>query len=280
MRFGNVAVRVVSDGSFLLDGGPVFGIIPKTLWERAAKPDRKNRVRLGLNSMLIRTPDANVLVDCGIGNKDPETSREIYGHSSSKLLRNLRKQGLSARDIDWVVLTHLHFDHSGGATRLDREGSLIPAFPRAKYLVQRSSWEEAFSPTERTLSSFGNGCEHLLTIEERGQLVLLDGDTEIVPGVQTHVTGGPSNGHQVVTVDTGSERFMYLGDLIPTPNHLPLPYITAFDKTPDVTLQKKREMLERCEREGWLMIFSHGYGDYAGYLERRGGTATLRPIAV
>jgi len=280
MEFGNVAVRVISDGSFLLDGGPVFGIVPKTLWERAAKPDRKNRVRLGLNSLLIRTPDTNLLVDCGIGSKDPETSREVYGHSSSKLLRNLRKQGVSARDINLVLLTHLHFDHSGGATRLDREGSLVPTFPRAKYLVQRSSWEEAFNPNERALSSFANGGDHLRTLEERGHLVLLDGDTEIVPGVRTHVTGGPSIGHQVVTVDAGSERFMYLGDLVPTPNHLPLPYITAFDTTPEVTLAKKKEMLDRCEREGRLMVFSHGYGDYAGYLERRRGAAALRPIAV
>ncbi|MBM3956577.1 MAG: MBL fold metallo-hydrolase [Gemmatimonadetes bacterium] len=280
MRFGSIAVRVVSDGSFLLDGGPVFGIIPKTLWERTAKPDRKNRVRLGLNSTLVRTPSGNILVDCGIGNKDPETSREVYGHSSSKLLRNLRKLGVAARDIGWVVLTHLHFDHSGGATRLDREGNLVPTFPRAKYLVQRSSWEEAFNPSERSLPSLGNGCGHLKIVEERGQLVLLDGDTEIAPGVRAHLTGGPSAGHQVVTVDSGSERFVTLGDLIPTPNHLPLPCITAFDRTPDVTLAKKKELLERCEREGWLMIFSHGYDDYAGYIERRRGAAALRPIAV
>ena len=142
----SVAVRLVSDGTFLLDGGPMFGSVPKILWEKNVKPDRKNRVRLGLNSLLIKTPHANILVDAGIGNKEPEITREVYGHSSSKLLRNLRHQGVSAREIDFVILTHLAFSHSGGATRLDREGTIIPTFPKAKYLVQRSAWQEAFSP--------------------------------------------------------------------------------------------------------------------------------------
>ena len=130
MTTDSVAVRLVSDGTFLLDGGPMFGPVPKILWEQNAKPDRKNRVRLGLNSLLIKTPHANILVDAGIGNKEPEITREIYGHSSSKLLRNLRHNSVSAREIDFVILTHLAFSHSGGATRLDQEGTIIPTFRR------------------------------------------------------------------------------------------------------------------------------------------------------
>ncbi|MEX0761645.1 MAG: MBL fold metallo-hydrolase [Dehalococcoidia bacterium] len=280
MKQNNVSVRVVSDGSFLLDGGPVFGPVPKILWEREAKPDRKNRVRLGLNSLLIRTPEANILVDAGIGSKEPEVSREIYGHSSSKLLRNLRAQGVTARDIDYVVLTHLHFDHCGGSTRLDREGNIVPSFPKARYLVQRSAWQEAFNPNERSVPSYGHGCDHLRVLEERGMIDMMDGDTEIAPGVKATVTDGPSSGHQVVTVNTGSERVVYLADLIPTPNHLPLPYITAFDRFPDRTLEMKKEMLERVEREGWLMVFSHGYAERAGYLERRRNGIALRPVNI
>ena len=280
MRNTNVTVRVVSDGSFLLDGGPVFGPVPKILWERAAKPDRKNRVRLGLNSLLIKTPEANVLVDAGIGSKDPETSREIYGHSSSKLLRNLRNQGVTARDVNFVLLTHLHFDHCGGATRLDREGNVVPTFPKARYLVQRRAWEEAFNPNERTIPGYSNATNQLKVLDDRGMVDFLDGDTEIAPGVNAVVTDGFSEGHSIVTVNAGSERMVYLSDLIPTPNHLPLPYITAFDRYPDRTLEAKKEILRQAEREGWLMIFAHGYAERAGYLERRRNGLTLRPVAV
>jgi glyoxylase-like metal-dependent hydrolase (beta-lactamase superfamily II) len=256
----------------------MFGPVPKILWEQNAKPDRKNRVRLGLNSLLIKTPHANILVDAGIGNKEPEMTREIYGHSSSKLLRNLRHNGVSARDIDFVILTHLAFSHSGGATRLDREGTIIPTYPKAKYLVQRAAWDEAFSPNERSIPMYGPGVEHLRVLEDKGMIELLDGDTEIVPGVSTIVTDGYSDGHQVVLINTGSERIIYLANLIPTPNHIPLPYITAFDRYPDQSLAMKKELLDRCEKEGWLMVFAHGYHQSAGYLERRHGNVELRPV--
>ena len=278
MQNNKVAVRVISDGSFLLDGGPMFGPVPKVLWERTAKPDRKNRVRLGLNSLLILAPEANVLVDVGIGSKEPEINREIYGHSSSKLQRNLREHGVSIRDIDFVILTHLHFDHCGGSTRLDRDGNIIPTFPNAKYLVQRTAWEEAFNPNERAIPVYGHGIEHLKVLEERGMIDFLDGDTEVTPGVHAIVTDGYSSGHMIVTVNAGSERVMYLSDLIPTPNHLPLPYITAFDRFPEQTLKVKKEMLEKAEREGWLMVFSHGYTERAGYLKRDKNGLSLNPV--
>jgi glyoxylase-like metal-dependent hydrolase (beta-lactamase superfamily II) len=278
MTTDSVAVRMVSDGTFLLDGGPMFGPVPKILWEQNAKPDRKNRVRLGLNSLLIMTPDVNILVDAGIGNKEPEITREIFGHSSSKLLRNLRHNGISAREIDYVILTHLAFSHSGGATRLDREGTIIPTFPKAKYLVQRAAWEEAFAPNERSVPMYGPGVEHLRVLDDKGMIELLDGDTEVAPGVTTIVTDGYSDGHQVVLINTGSERIIYLANLIPTPNHIPLPYITAFDRYPDQSLSMKKELLDRCEKEGWLMVFAHGYHQSAGYLERRHGTVELRPV--
>ncbi len=280
MVSNNVAVRVVSDGTFLLDGGPVFGPVPKILWERSAKPDRKNRVRLGLNSLLIRTPEANVLVDAGIGSKEPEINRDIYGHKSSKLPSNLRSQGVPPREIDFVLLTHLHFDHCGGSTCLDRDGNIMPTFPNARYLVQRAAWEEAFSPNERSIPVYGPGIDHLKTLEERGMIDFLDGDTEIAPGVRAVVTNGYSNGHQIVTVNAGSERIAFLSDLIPTPNHLPLPYITAFDRYPDQTLEVKKQILDQAEREGWLLVFAHGYTERAGYLERKKSALTLKPVAI
>ena len=278
MTTNTLAVKVVSDGTFLLDGGPLFGQVPKTLWERAAKPDRKNRVRLGLNSLLIKTAHGNVLVDAGIGSREPDINRTIYGHASSKLVRDLRRQGISVRDIDYVILTHLAFFHSGGATRLDREGNIIPTFPKAKFLVQRRAWEEAFNPNERAAPVYGTGSEHLKILEKRDMIRLIDGDTEIVPGVHTVVTDGYSDGHQVVMINTGSEKIVYLANLIPTPNHIPLAYITAYDRYPDQSLAMKKEMLERCEKEGWLMVFAHGYHQVAGYLERRKGTVHFKEV--
>lgn len=280
MGSGNISINVVPDGSFLLDGGAVFGPVPKILWESHAKPDRKNRVRLGLNCLLIRTPTVNILVDAGIGNKSPEITKEIYGHTTSKLVRSLRTIGVSTREIDIVVLTHLHFDHCGGATRLDREGNIVPTFPKARYLVQRKAWDEACNPDERALPAYSHGCSELDVIKERGQLDLLDGDVDLAPGVKATVALGHADGHQIVTVNAGSERLVFLADLVPTSHHLPLPYITAYDRYPDQTLQAKKEVLARAEREGWLMIFYHGLVDRAGYIERRGASVSLKAVAV
>lgn len=276
----NIDVRVVSDGSFLLDGGPVFGPVPKVLWENHSKPDRRNRVRLGLNCMLIKTPNANILVDAGIGNKSPEITKDIYGHTTSKLMRNLRAAGVSPREIDIVVLTHLHFDHCGGATRLDREGNIVPTFPKARYIVQKSAWEEACNPNERTLPVYSHGCAELSVIKDRGLLDLVEGDTEIAPGVKALVMHGHADGHQVVTVNAGSEKFAFLADLVPTPHHLPLAYITAYDRYPDLTLQSKREFLAKAEKDGWLMVFAHGAVERAGYLERNKAGVSLRAVAI
>jgi glyoxylase-like metal-dependent hydrolase (beta-lactamase superfamily II) len=279
MQLGNIQVRVISDGSYLLDGGLVYGQIPKVVWEKDSKPDRKNRVRLGLNCLLIQTPDRNILIDTGVGARHPERNKELYGLSSSKLLRNLRANGLTVRDIDTVVLTCLHFDHAGGITRLDRQGNVIPTFPNAIIMVQRSAFERLQAPNERTIVSTGyTAKEDFELIEGNEKLLLLDGDTEIAPGINTVVTDGPADGHQSVLIDLGSEKIAYLSDLVPTPSHVNLPYITAYDRRPDATLEQKRRFLNRIEAEGWLMVFSHGYTHVAAYLERRKDQLCLRPV--
>ncbi|MBI4305564.1 MAG: MBL fold metallo-hydrolase [Chloroflexi bacterium] len=280
MKSDAIAVHVLSDGSYLMDGGSVFGQVPRTIWEQQAKPDRRNRVRLGLNCVLVQMPQHNILIDAGMGTREPEITREIYGLSSSKLHRNLRAANLTTRDIDVVILSHLHFDHVGGAVRLDREGQAVPTFPNARYLVQRNSWNEARHPNERALPYFGLASSALDVLERSGQVEFLDGDASILPGIFTKVTNGHCTGHQVVFVNTGGERIAFMGDLVPTPSHITLPYITAFDRRPDETLEEKRDLLSRIEREGWLMVFAHGYEHRAGYLERHGGKAQLRPVAV
>jgi len=270
------SIRLLSDGIIKYDGGSVFGQIPKMRWERQIKADRWNRVSLGLNCLLIRTDHGNVLVDTGVGNKETGKMREEYGLSPSKLNRALKEEGLTAKDIDKVILTHLHFDHSGGCTKIDRSGKPIPVFPTAKYIVQSSCWNDAMAPSER-----GEGSHHsedYACLQETGQLVLIDGDAEILPGIWVRNTGGHCSGHQVVQVNSGGDRVVFLGDVIPTPYHLSLPCIAAHDQYPEDTLEIKKELVAQAVKEGWLVIFAHGSEERAGYLEQRDGSVSLRPV--
>ena len=213
MNFGSSSVDIVSDGMMMVDGGTVFGPIPKAHWELSIKPDRRNRVRLGLNCLLVRTPGANILVDTGVGSKRTEKLKEKYALNGNKLLKNLRAHGLTARDIDLVILTHLHFDHGGGCTKLDRSGNAVPTFPKAEYMVQKSCLDEAHAPNERFEDSFYD--DDFIPLERNGVLKTIDGDTEVIPGLTVRVTDGPSSGHQVLLVERGSERIAFASDLIP-----------------------------------------------------------------
>jgi glyoxylase-like metal-dependent hydrolase (beta-lactamase superfamily II) len=275
---GTTSVNIVSDGTFLMDGGCVFGQVPKAQWETYVKPDRRNRIRLALNCLLIQTPTVNILVDTGAGSKRPEKLKEAYGLNGNKLLKGLRALGLTARDIDIVLLTHFQFDHSGGCTKLDRSGNAVPTFPKAQYMVQRSSWEQAVNPNERNAGSFYQ--DDFMPLEEKGLLTLLDGDSEVISGVTVKVNDGPSAGHQIVLVERGSERVAYLGDLIPTPYHLPLASIAAIDESPNDTLDQKRDLLNMASDGGWLVIFGHGHEYRAGYVQQRNGHPQLQPVEI
>ena len=276
MNLGTTSVNVLSDGSFLLDGGSVFGQVPKPQWETYMKPDRRNRIRMGLNCLLIQSPTANVLVDTGAGSKRLDKFRDAYGLNGNKLIRELKKLGLTPRDIDVVILTHLHFDHGGGCTKLDRSGNIVPTFPKATYMVQKECWKEAMDPNERGEGSFIE--DDFIPLNEKGMLTLLDGDREVVPGVMVKVTNGHSHGHQIVLVEGGSERIAYLGDLIPTPYHLSLTYIAAFDQSPNDTLAQKRNVLNMAVQGGWMLIFGHALEQQAGYVEQRNGRPRLLPV--
>ena len=278
MNLGKTEVTVISDGTYLMDGGCVFGQIPRSQWELQVKPDRRNRVRLGLNSLLIRAQEANILVDTGAGSKRTDKLKEAYGLNGNKLLKGLRNLGLTAKDIDIVIMTHLCFDHGGGSTKLDRGGNAVPTFPKAKYMVQRTCWEEANEPNERYNGFFYQ--DDFMPLQERGLLEMLDGDSEVIPGVTVKVADGPFIGHQVVHIERGSEKIAYASDLIPTPFHLPLQYITAQDEQPNQTLSQKRDFLNMAIDGGWLIAFGHGYEHKAGYVQRRNGGMQLRPVEI
>ncbi|MDA1337150.1 MAG: MBL fold metallo-hydrolase [bacterium] len=267
------AVKVISDGVAKMDAGSMFGQVPKVAWESSVVTDRKNRMTLGLNCLLLQVSGQNVLVDTGIGSKEVDQGLRLV---PSRLVRGLKGVGLTPKDINAVVLSHLHFDHSGGCTRLDRAGNLVPTFPKAKYYVQRKCWDEACNPNERCHGVHRS--ENFLPIEERGQLELLDGDSEIMPGLNVIVTDGHSQGHQIVMFNHGGDRVVFLGDIVPTSHHLNLVAISAFDSSPNVTLEAKRDLLTEAERKGWLLVFSHGHDIKAGYLERRGDMGYLKPV--
>ena len=272
----STAVKVLSDGVIKLDGGSMFWQVPKMAWENSVVTDRKNRMTLGLNCLLLQISGQNILVDTGVGTKDAENDKETLGLVPSRLLKGLKSMGLGPKDINAVVLTHLHFDHSGGCTRLDRAGNIVPTFPKATYYVQEACWDEACNPNERCHVT--NRADNFLPIEERGQLELLDGDCEIMPGLNVIVTDGHAKGHQIVMVNHGGERIVFLGDIVPTPHHLNLGVISAFDNSPETTLERKRDLLAEAEKQGWLLVFSHGHDVRAGYLERKADTGYLRPV--
>jgi glyoxylase-like metal-dependent hydrolase (beta-lactamase superfamily II) len=270
------SAKVLSDGIVKIDGGSLFGPVPKVDWETAVATDRRNRVTLGLNCLLLQAGGKNVLVDTGVGSKDNNGDRDSLGLVPSRLVKGLKNLGLSTKDIHVVILTHLHFDHSGGCTRMDRAGTVVPTFPKARYYVQRTSWEEACQPSVRYSSA--HRPDNFMPVADRGQLELLDGDTEVLPGLNVIVTDGHATGHQMVMFRHGGERIAFLGDLVPTPHHLNPIAFSAFDHSPERTLERKQAVLTEAQKQGWLVVFAHGYTIRAGYLVRRPERPHLEPV--
>ena len=272
---GSTTVHLVSDGTVKMDGGVVFGQVPKGQWQEWLPADRRNRVRLGMNCLLLQTEGRNWLVDTGGGQKLSAEMRDTYGVTTSHLLQSLRAHDLLPQDIHGVVLTSLRFEHTGGCTKWDRRGELVPTFPKATYYVQAKAFEEAMHPNER---ESGNYCQDdFVPIHDRGQLKVLSGDAQLAAGLWARSAPGPTAGHQIVLFTNGGEVIAYLGDLIPTPHHLELSRISASDRLPEETLESKRRVLAECIKGGWMLVFSHSLEGHAGYLEQHNGRPHLRP---
>lgn len=258
-ELGEFRIHALEAGLQRLDGGAMFGVVPKPLWERRIPADERNRIPLGLRCLLVETPDALILIDTGVGNKEPEKFHDIYGIENSgsptRLEDALRDAGFSPDDVDLVIDTHLHFDHAGGNTYRDAEGEVRLAFPRARYIVQRGEFEFAHSRNERVRASYLP--DNFDPVAEAGRFDFVEGDAEIVPGVSVIVTPGHVPHHQSILLRSGGETACFLADLVPTAAHLPLPWIMGYDLEPLVTLESKRELLERAKAEGWLLIFQH-----------------------
>ncbi|HUY12492.1 MAG TPA: MBL fold metallo-hydrolase [Terriglobia bacterium] len=253
MKLGSLEIVALSDGTFRLDGGQMFGVVPKILWEKKLPADELNRVTLGLTCLLVKAGHYHILIETGIGDKFDAKFARIYGaNPSTILLDDLARHGLRPEDVDIVINSHLHFDHCGWNTR--REGSrTLPTFPRARYFVQRGEWEHALNPTDRDRASYIE--EYFLPAEK--QTEFLEGDQEILPGVRVEILRGHTWNLQGVWLESGGQSMLFISDLVPTAAHLPYPWIMSFDLYPLETLATRRRLLPKLLEQGTVVTFPH-----------------------
>jgi glyoxylase-like metal-dependent hydrolase (beta-lactamase superfamily II) len=271
---GALNVYAIQAGGQRLDGGAMFGVVPKPLWERRIKADDRNRIPLGMRCLLIEHDIGPVLIDTGAGNKEDAKFIDIYGIENrgadgrTMLEDGLREVGVRPEEIVMVINTHLHFDHAGGNTFTDAAGAPRLSFPRARYIVQRGEYDYATHTNERTAASYFE--RNFGPVLEAGRLELVEGERDIADGLRVIPTPGHTPHHQSILIESAGERALYLGDLVPTQWHLPLPWIMGYDVEPLVTLETKRHLLERAHAERWLVVFEHDAHRAWGYLKHDG----------
>ena len=241
--------KLVRVSTTRIDGGNLFGSTVKERWERFVTPDRQNRVAVGNYCMLINHPKGWVLVNAGPGDKAPLSLDVAPMRSRSSLLRELREMGLVPKDIAFVIYTHLHDEHAGGGTHMTSSGRVLPTFPNARYIVQRAAVEEASRPSER--SSHFYRSDDFLPMQETGQLDVVEGSNEVLPGVWVELAPGPTAGHQVVIAECGRQTYAFTGVLVPTAMHLHCNVASAADRDPDATAESKQRLQRTAIAEGW-----------------------------
>jgi glyoxylase-like metal-dependent hydrolase (beta-lactamase superfamily II) len=273
MILGRFKIYPVLDGYFRLDGGAMFGVIPKVLWQKTNPPDENNRILLALRCCLVKTPQDVILIDTGIGHKFQGKFEDIYQVKKEIYLeKSLKELGYKPADITIVINTHLHFDHCGGNTKLDDKGKIVPTFPNAKYYIQKAEWKLAKNPDSRSQASYLK--ENFEPLAQEKLVKLVDGDEKITDEIQVIKTSAHTNGHQVVLINChggsetteknpvnpvkrNSESLIYWGDLIPTSSHLSLPYLMSYDLFPLQTMEMKEKLLARALKENWVSFFEH-----------------------
>ena len=270
---GRFRIHALEAGLQRLDGGAMFGVVPKSLWERRIPADDRNRIPLALRCLLVETSDQLVLIETGLGNKESDKFRDIYGVDNDappptpapdRLQAAIIEAGFQPADVGIVINTHLHFDHAGGNTFHDEAGEVRISFPNARHYVQRGEWEYAHGTNERTQASYMP--RNFDPVREAGLLELLDGEGEIVPGISVMMTPGHIPFHQSVLLHSDDQTACFLGDVIPTMAHLPLPWIMGYDVEPLVTLESKRALLPRAVEEQWLLVSVHDPTQPWGYV--------------
>ena len=275
---GRFKLHVIEAGMQRLDGGAMFGVVPKPLWDKRIPADERNRIPLALRCLLVETPDALVLIDNGVGNKENERFHDIYGIENAgeptRLEDGLRAAGFQPDDVDIMLDTHLHFDHAGGNTLRDEDGQIQLSFPRARYLVQKGEWEFAHLRNERIQASYLP--DNFDPVHTAGKFEFLEGNQQVLPGISVLRTPGHTPHHQSVLVQSEGETAIFLADVVPTSAHVPLPWIMAYDVEPLVTLESKRGLWTRARQENWLLVFEHDPEVAWGRLD----SAQSRPVLV
>lgn len=277
ISFDQVVIHGLRDGFFHLDGGAMFGVVPKPLWEKIFPSDQQNRIRLALNCILITTQKELILVETGIGH---DLEQKFFDYYSVKkepgLIPSLQKLGYQAEDITFVINTHLHFDHCGGNTYKNEEGLDVPTFPNAKYVIQKREWEYALHPSERDRLSYLP--RNFLPLERYGLLQLVEGDTEITEGIDVVLVPGHTSCHQCVKVHSKGKVLFFLGDLVPTSAHMGLSYVMSYDLFPLETIENKKKIFGQAIDENWILAFNHDPIHFFGKVRKEKNKFTFEPL--
>lgn len=285
MRIGDFTLTPLIDGHFRLDGGAMFGVVPKPLWERRAPADEKNRIAMSMRPLLVECHGdghgenvQRILIDAGCGDKMSDREAEIYGFDRAfNLTHSLAAHGLTAADIDVVIASHLHFDHAGGFTERVAGGPVTPRFPNARYYIRRAEYEDATHPHERNRASYF--LENFVPLVDAGLVTFNDEDTEIVPGISVVRTGGHTMHHQLIKIESGGKTAIFAADLIPTAAHIDEPWIMAYDLYPMDTLAYKRTFVRDAIEREYVIFFEHDPAIVAGIIREVGGKKTVLPIS-
>ncbi|MCA9733995.1 MAG: MBL fold metallo-hydrolase [Deferribacteres bacterium] len=278
MQIGSFNISIVPDGQFRLDGGAMFGVVPKALWNKLNPADEHNRILLGLNCLLIEHDDEKILIDTGIGNKFDKKFASIYAiHREKTLLDKLNEKGIDRNDITHVLMSHMHFDHIGWNTLFDGD-KLVPTFPNATYFTQKGEFEVANNPDARSRASYLP--ENWLPLLENKQLAFIHGTSEVLPGIESVVVGGHTAHNSIIKIDTGEGIIVFLGDFIPTPSHLKTAYVMGYDLFPLELMKQKPGFLQQAADEKWLLVFEHAAEPTAGYISKDGNNWVLEKVSL
>ena len=275
---GDLRITILSAGILWLDGGAMFGVVPKTLWAKLRPPDERNRIRLGMNVLLVEDGQTRTLIDNGAGTKWDAKQRDIYGFTLKSAVEILEPAGLAPADIDLVLNSHLHFDHAGGNTEVDDASGLVPSFPNARYVVQKGELEFARSDNERIRASYIK--DNFEPVAAAGMFELVAGDARVNDRIDVVLAPGHTPFLHVPVIRTGEHTIAFLSDLVPTASHVPYPYIMGYDLEPLRTLESKKRVLGMAAREGWRLIFEHDHDLPMGVLQEDGGKLRAVPCAV
>jgi glyoxylase-like metal-dependent hydrolase (beta-lactamase superfamily II) len=276
VHVGSLALILIRDGTFWLDGGAMFGVVPKVLWNTLNPADAENRIKLALNCLVVHHPQGLILIDTGLGEHLKSRFIDMYHVERDRALNQaLSEHSITPEKIRFVINTHLHFDHCGGNT-VKENGTWRPAFPDARYIVQEMEWEDAMYPNERTQASYWKNT--FFPIEQAGCVDRVSGEYEVLTGVRVVKTNGHTRGHQSVLIESQGFKAMYLGDLIPTTSHIKIPYTMGYDLYPMDLVKTKRNILHKAAKERWLLIFEHDPLRPFAYVEENNEKFTIVPF--